>query len=222
MSNDKFFNKRKAKSKKSLKRLPATKEIEFKCLIVCEGSKSEPYYFEGLRSYANLKSVNIVVDGSCDSSPNKVLAHANSLYRKSVRDGDVFDKVYCVIDRDAHETFEVTIDAISRINPKKVYEAVTSIPSFEYWLLLHFIPATKPYHAIKGKSAGDQVFDDLVAVFPEYSKGKIGVFSALLEKLPQALVNLEMVTKTMAQSGTDNPSTNVGSLVSKLLSNKKH
>lgn len=45
MGTDDLFHKRRAKKAKDLRRRKARRDPYDKVLIVCEGSKTEPYYF---------------------------------------------------------------------------------------------------------------------------------------------------------------------------------
>lgn len=73
MGSDDLFKKRKAKSVKDTKRKSARREAYDRVLIVCEGTKTEPYYFEGLKAEYNLHSANIRITGNCDSAPISIV-----------------------------------------------------------------------------------------------------------------------------------------------------
>ncbi len=102
MGTDDLFHKRRAKQSKDLARRKAKRKPYDKVLIVCEGEKTEPNYFEDLKDYYKLSSTNVEVAGDCGSSPTSVVSHARDLYRKAEKYGDAFDKVFCVFDKDTH------------------------------------------------------------------------------------------------------------------------
>ena len=53
MGSEDLFHKRKAKSVKQLARNKSKRAPYDKVLIVCEGTKTEPYYFTDARNYQN-------------------------------------------------------------------------------------------------------------------------------------------------------------------------
>lgn len=46
---------------RKLNRRPPSREIAQKILIACEGSKTEPIYFESIRNELRLRTLNIIV-----------------------------------------------------------------------------------------------------------------------------------------------------------------
>jgi len=101
VGSDDLFNKRKAKAAE-LRRKKPVRALYEKVLIVCEGSKTEPLYFEELVDHYEIHSANIRVSGNCGSDPVSVAQHGLQLYLDEKKaDSGPFDRVYCVIDRDA-------------------------------------------------------------------------------------------------------------------------
>ena len=183
-------------------------------LIVCEGEKSEPHYLEELRDYYGLNTANIEVDGKCGSSPMSVFNHARQRYEDLVYSGDAYDRVYCVIDKDKHIDYQQALDAITRTQPIGCFYAINSVPCFEYWVLLHFIYTTQPFHATGTKSVCDCVVDRLRQDFlPDYKKGEKGLFAQLLTQLEFAKANAIRSLKEAERNHTDNPSTRIHELV---------
>lgn len=221
MGTDNLFHKRKARKARDLGRRKPRREPYAKVLIVCEGEKTEPFYFSGLKDHYGLNSANVEITGNCGSAPNSIFDHARKRYREEKDAGDPFDAVYCVFDKDTHVTFDQAVDAIGRATPKHVFHAITSVPSFEYWLLLHFVYSTKPYTALPGNSAGQQVLTDLTAYMPDYAKGSQDTFIQLLDQLDFAKNNSERALRTASANDTDNPTTHVHELVH-FLQNIKH
>lgn len=64
MGNENLFYKRKAKNEKDLARKRAKRSSYEKILIVCEGQKTEPNYFNELKDFYQLNTANVVVDGN--------------------------------------------------------------------------------------------------------------------------------------------------------------
>lgn len=213
MGTDELFHKRKAKKASELARRKARRAPYAKVLIVCEGERAEPYYFNDLKDHYGLNSANVEVCGDCGSDPLSIVAHAKQRYREEKDAGDAFDKVYCVFDKDAHANYMQGIDAIRGAAPKGVYVAITSVPCFEYWLLLHFSYTTNPYNALPGNSACNQVLTDLKGHMPGYAKGNHDTFTALVGQLDFAKNNAIRALKTAEANHTDNPTTLVHELV---------
>jgi hypothetical protein len=84
------------------------------------------------------------------------------LYEEDALRGDAYDKVFCVFDRDKHTTFDAALHRTKDLNAEgKPFEAITSTPCFEFWLILHFGYTDQPFHTTGKKSVGDQVVSAL-------------------------------------------------------------
>lgn len=213
MGTDNLFHKRKARSAKQLSRRKAKRSPYAKVLIVCEGEKTEPHYFAGVQEYYELNTANIEITGETGSSPRSILSYARQRYREAKDAGDEFDKVFCVFDKDNHAGYYEVCQEIDSAVPKETFYHITSVPCFEYWLLLHFVYTTRPYESLPGNSSANQVLSDLRNYIPTYKKGDRGIFLALLEQLPQAKVYAQKTLDIAMRSGTDNPTTKVHHLV---------
>ncbi|MBA6231989.1 MULTISPECIES: RloB family protein [unclassified Colwellia] len=213
MGTDNLFHKRKAKASDGLERRKARRASYDKVLIVCEGEKTEPNYFNELINFYKLNTANVEIDGTCGSSPKSVFERALELYQKEECKGDAFDKVYCVFDKDSHGTYDETLIRISAQKPRGVFHSAISVPCFEYWLLLHFQYTTKPYHATGSSSIGNEVLKDLKAVFPEYAKGSDDIFERLSGQLEFAKSNAQRSLAHALTDHTDNPTTYIHELV---------
>lgn len=214
MGTDNIHHKRKAKTALNRASKKQRKPYE-RVLIVCEGKKTEPIYFECLIKALRLATANVVVDGDCGSSPDRVFKHAKKLYKKSNEIGNSYDKVFCVFDKDSHPSYMATIDAINRSTPKGIFVAINSIPCFEYWLLLHFEYSIKPYAKSGKKSIADMVLTDLKKQpsFKKYQKGDISIFDKTFHLIEKAKSNSKLSLSESLKNNTDNPSTYVHILV---------
>jgi len=207
MGTDNLFHKRKAKTNKRYK--PYRKEYD-KVLIVCEGEKTEPHYFNELINHYKISSANVKVDGSCGSSPKCVFEYAVQLFEEEEKKGDSYDRVYCVIDKDTHCTYD---DTIAKTENMQQFYLANSVPCFEYWLLLHFNYSTKPY-AKKGKSSiANEVLKDLKQYIPKYEKGAKNIFNSTMKDLDFAINNAKRSSQQARENNTDNPSTCIHELV---------
>lgn len=226
-SDDLFKKKRLAKKSKELSRKVPNKQPLKKMLIVCEGSKTEPNYFEELRDHYQLNTASVIdVTGDCGSSPLSVFRYAKAIQIRETQKGSPYDMVFCVIDKDAHADYDAALEAIRRSNPPKQWVAINSVPCFEYWLLLHHTYTTKAFEATPGDSSGNKVLTELKKHFNGYNKGAKGTFLASLKALPEPDLNIvikkaEMCIKHSEETQTDNPTTYVHILVKELLDLKK-
>ena len=94
MGSDNLFHKRKAKAADRLKRRKAKRSPYDKVLIVCEGEKTEPNYFNECIQFYKLNTANVEVDGTCGSSPMSVYQRTIELCRTESRKGVPFDRGY--------------------------------------------------------------------------------------------------------------------------------
>ena len=221
MGSDDLFRKRKAKSAKQLRRNRSKKEPYAKVLIVCEGEKTEPNYFLGIKNHYEINTSNIKIVGDGGASPVNIWADAKRLYKEAKDSGDEYDKVYCVFDKDSHAGYYEVCKSINESVPKNVYHCITSVPSFEYWLLLHFVYTDRPYQNLPNNSAANQVLTDLKAHIPNYKKGSDNIFEMLFDQLPNAKSSAKAILATAQRNDTDNPSTNMFELVEFLQKIKK-
>lgn len=215
MGTDNLFHKRKARSIESLKRQAARREPYDVVLIVCEGTKTEPNYFRGIRNELRLSTANIkIVENKSGSAPLSVVDCAIEEFEKSVKDKEPYDRVFCVFDKDKHPTY---LEAIDKIRGQRgdFFHAVISVPCFEVWILLHFVYTTKPFEAAGSNCA--QVISELKKYFPNYEKNS-KIFDTIKHKIGDAVNRAKSLDKYHETSGTDNPSTKVYMLVDYLFS----
>ncbi len=217
MGTENLHHKRKARLANNLERKKVKRESYDTVLIVCEDSKSSPTYLRCIIEHFKLNTANILVKGSKDkSAPTSVVEIA----KKEKKKND-YDKVYCVIDRDKHHTFNKSLDEAKR---NKI-EMIISIPCFEYWLLLHFEYADSPFVAAQGSDC-DLVSKKLEKHISTYKKNAEEMkkyFNDLLkENLDAAIKNAERREKESAGELLENrnPHTEIHNLI-KYLKNLK-
>lgn len=125
-----------------------TRTAHARILIVCEGEKTEPNYFEAIRQKLRLPSVDIrVMQSSFGTAPKQVVDCALETLEKEEYERDF---VFCVFDQDSHHSFVEAIQQAETINKSLqdsrkavVFRAIPSVPCFEIWLLMHYIPVTR-------------------------------------------------------------------------------
>jgi hypothetical protein len=210
--------RRSARSAKTFARRGPMREPYDYVLVVCEGKKTEPNYFVGLRTEYSLSSANIKILHGGATDPKSVVEFAISEMGK-----DSYDYAYCVFDRDGHQTYDAAHELLAQSEQGKTGKllAVTSWPCFEIWILLHFAYSTAPVNATGSRSAGDRVLAEVLKHMADYTKGGKGIFEALSPRLTTAIANAKRLEKHNTATGTQNPHTKVHKLVEKLKSLKK-
>ena len=224
MGSEDLFHKRRERTANDLKRKKTTRsnpnrQPQPRILIVCEDSKSSAYYLEELIRDLGLTAVT--VEGKrCGSAPSSVLKFAQEQHA-SVKDRDPYDRVFCVFDRDKHECFVATVQAIADIKSKNTFFAITTTPCFEFWLLLHFVYDTRPYQASGNKSSCDNANTKLKLHWADYGKNKRGIYAHSKQHMQTAINNAKLLVNHNLTSSSDNPQTNMHELIEYLQSIKR-
>jgi hypothetical protein len=196
-------------------------------LIITEGSKTEPNYFDEIRRDLRVPTASIaVVPSGFGTAPLQVVGYAHHVITK----GDVkkaiaplsFDKVFAVFDRDDHTSYREAVETINKLDgcikndagQLVEFIAAASIPSFELWILLHFRDVLAPYHR-------DEVLKMLASNFPQYTKGGVGVYGQTRHLLHDAIRRGEYLAERHGPLSDPEPYTGVVELVKILLSQKR-
>lgn len=213
MGTDNLFHKRKARPADSHRREKAKRAAYERILIVCEGMKTEPNYFKAVRRKLGLHPANVVIeDRKSGLDPKGVVDFALQTFKA---DKD-YDNVFCVFDKDKHASYPAALDKISntRLKGAKLH-AISSVPCFEIWILLHFTYTTRAFCTAGEDSNCMLVITELKknGRIPDYEKGTKDISSLLWDKLHIAINNVKELEKFHATSGTDNPSTKIHKLV---------
>ena len=196
----------------SYRRQEAIREPYDRVLIVCEGEKTEPHYFEGLRVHYLLSSVNITITPAAGSDPVSIVQFA-------LRQIGEFDRGYCVFDRDEHRNFDSALEMLRTSQPGQSGKliAIPSFPCFEVWPLLHFRYSTAEIRRTGQRSPGAMAVHELTNYIPTYTKGHRGIFNALLPHLPTGLRHAATLARDYLQTGAQNPGTKLHLLVQYLM-----
>ena len=183
----------------------AARQAQFPTVLLgCEG-ETEVEYFRSFRQANRIGRIHLVFTPT-GSDPSHLLGRVMKAF--AANQGN-FDAVFCLFDRDEHLYFEAVcerIEALAHLSFKQLrvpIEAITSNPSFELWLLLHFKEVRRALHR-------DEAYRELKACCPQYEKAKPGAFDLTRANLDVAIDRAEQLEKGK------NPSTAVGSLVQKL------
>ncbi len=189
-------------------------------LIVCEGEKTEPNYFKQLIQEERLSSANIVITGECGSDPVSVVKHSIALYKERKKEKNpatLYDRVYCVIDRDSHSNFSkanALIDEFNKSEGKQILSSIKSFSSFEFWYLLHFKDSRSAFHKTGSKSASEMCESALNTEWKSkfgvaYSKVHNNIYNDLLPFYPEAVKNAQRCLEDAHTTREYNPSTEV-------------
>jgi len=200
----------KIRGKTQLRRRPGQREPRSITLIVCEG-ETEEMYFEAARVHFNLTTAEVVVaDNTKGAAPISVVQCAEE--RAAEQGG--YDTIYCVFDRDGHESFERARAKIKGLagrsrHPLNIREAI-SVPCFELWVLLHFERTDRPFQNCAAVVA--RIRDEHLE---DYRKADDHVAKQLLAHVETALTSARwLADRREIEDG--NPSTSVHALVQHL------
>lgn len=193
----------KLRDNRSFRRKQGHKPPRSITLIVCEG-ETEREYFAAARVRYGLTTAEVVLAENTEgSAPISVVTHAE---RRCAEPGG-FDKVFCVFDRDGHESFQRARDKIRALagrkkKPLPIIDAV-SIPCFELWVLLHFERTDAAFRNCD--EVVRRIRDNHIAV---YDKANAVIASQLMGRVATALSNSEWLERRAVHNNY-NPSTSV-------------
>ncbi len=197
------------------KRRKAFKEPRKSILIVSEGSKTEPIYFNSLKSNLRLAMVEVEIVGE-GAAPINVVDRAielrgerKQLAKKSITKAS-YEVVYCVIDVEAPVPHESLARAIDKAKGNKL-DVILSNPCFEYWYILHFMKTSAPFNRSQDAKAA------LRREHPAYNESDTTIFNVVYPKTSDAIKNSKEVLNEQHNDAEDlrdcNPSTHVHKIV---------
>lgn len=195
-------------------KLQSKRQAPANYLIVCEGKKTEPNYFNGLKKQINKKYgnkvdvliPNIEVKGTGMNTTSLVKYTEKTVNYAS----KIYGQVWVVFDKDDYsdEQFELAIANCD-------YKVAWSNPNFELWLLSHF----KKVNRCISK---DNVLNELNKEFQknglgDYSKNDTNIFEKVTKdgKLHTAIENCKQMEELNkeGQASERNPMTKVYKIV---------
>lgn len=185
-------------------------------LIITEGEKTEPSYFNDVKNY--IKTTGVVgkkitrllqiTDNGRKTSPRKIFEAA-----KKEQNGGIPYVFIVIDDDDRKESLEVlqecrypqTTDEVSKDKINCIY----SNPCFEYWALLHFKNSDKVY-------ASSELSEILSECMPSYNKrNKVFTYNVMQKTEDSAAKNAAKIRQNHQSTGKvwERPSTNVDVLL---------
>ena len=102
---------------KSLKRLTNIRKERKRYLIVCEGEKTEPNYFNAIKQYLRPGIVDVEIYG-IGANTQTVVEYAKNKKKESLKTFRPYDKVWVVFDRDSFSSSDFD-NAISSAKASK-------------------------------------------------------------------------------------------------------
>jgi len=185
---------------RDLRRRVNTREIRQQFLIVCEGDRTEPNYFNSFR----VPTARIKVLGT---GFNTVSLVERAIAEKTHGE---YDQVWCVFDRNSFpaENFN---QALSLAEQNRIRVAYTN-EAFELWYILHFNYCDS---AISRKDYCDKL-SDLLGI--KYMKNMEDIYELLAPRQGDAIRNAKSLLNQYnpPKPERDNPSTTVHILVEQL------
>ena len=215
-------NSPKERQRQQLARKEGRRALYDRILIVSEGSKTEPNYFNEIRAHYRLPTTNVQVRPSAlGTEPIQVVQYAEELFKGGDRIKRIqpraFEQVYAVFDRDDHRTYfnalrrAKILDGKLQSDAKQPvkFKAIGSVPSFELWLLLHFEDIQAPLHR-------DEVMRRLKQYIPDYEKGAVDTFARTRNSLPDATQRAKSLATKFSAETDPEPYTAIVELVTLL------
>ncbi len=192
-------------------------------LIVCEGTKTEPNYFEGLKRNLPPGVINLV-DLTVEGTGHNTLTVIDDALRAKARlekQGRTIDEVWAVFDRDSfpEEHFN---NAIFKGKANGVQCAWTN-EAFELWYLLHFQFFQNGMSRDAYAELLERELSNKLKRPYKYQKNSLDMFT-LLQKygdVEQAIIWAKSLADSFAGQtdyANHNPCTKVNELIEKLLS----
>ncbi|MDO4230853.1 MAG: RloB family protein [Lautropia sp.] len=219
-------NSPRERQRRHLERKTNSRAGHDRILIVSEGARTEPNYFNEIRAVFRLHTASVQVHHSeLGTAPIHVVKYAERLFNNGHPHKGIqkraFEQVYVVFDRDEHQSYSDALNKAESLDGKLrndlkspvKFRAIASVPCFELWLLLHFEAISAPLHR-------SDVFRRLKRHLPEYEKGAADIFGRTQEMLDSAFGRARGLPKE-ARFTAEGPYTDVHELVEVLIGLKK-
>lgn len=174
-------------------------------LIVCEGEKTEPLYFSGMREALRPEfrnRIHIVVKGTG--------LHTTDLLEYALREcrlSSGYDHVWLAYDRDDFDLNEfdsVAEACIRNSDGTTTFHPLWSNPCVEVWMLLHFGFTTAEMTSSEAIVRTDAAFQRELK--HPYTKTSAGLFEELYSRMPLAEENAKRLMKWHEEQGARLPS----------------
>ena len=121
-------------AKAARKRQENVRERRVRFLIVCEGTRTEPHYFEALIENHTSTVREVTIEGEGRATVTLVDRTAEIKQDLERRNSMKFDRVWVVFDKDDFEDFNEAIAKARRLG----FQTAWTNEAFELWYYLHF------------------------------------------------------------------------------------
>lgn len=193
-------------------------------LIVCEGTKTEPLYFEAIKKKIELKykdrldvrEVSIDIDGT-GRNTESLVKYTMRVVKESLVP---YNNVWCVFDKDDFSNSQFN-DAILK-SENEGYQVAWSNESIELWFILHFEYLNSSLKRSDYISKLNEIFTQKNINNGSYKKNQNNIFEILYltGSLHTAIANAKKLDELYCDVQSPakmNPSTKVYKLVEELI-----
>lgn len=209
--------RREAKAAKKRKENTRARLVRF--LIVCEGAKTEPHYFEALiqNHISTVREVTIEGEGRATVAlVDRTLEIKQELERRNAMQ---FDRVWVVFDKDDFTDFNDAIKKARQLG----FESAWTNEAFELWYLLHFeyldTAISRTAYIKKLQEAFRNRMDDKSFV---YKKGNPDIYNLLQTYGREDLAKRFANQLRSLYAGTDYASHKPCTMIDKLVEELEH
>ena len=210
-----------------------SQEPERVIIISCEGSNTEPEYFEIIKEKLSeyisvLLEIKIVPKEAGASEPKDVICNLDEYIIEKYDYKSDYDEMWVIWDREKVEDRKKAIIEMLPVCKEKNYNIAMTNPLFEFWLLLHIVDITEYEHntlyendwisAAKNKRYIEKELLTKLYNIGKYSKKK-GEFNKNIVSRDNILKALEQekLFENELEKIIDNLGSNVGELINKIL-----
>jgi len=205
------------------------KEPQKVIIISCEGSNTEPEYFETIKhklykDISVLLEIEIVPKKSHASDPKSIVCNLDEYIEEKYGYQGEHDEMWVVLDREKVQSRKKNILEMIPICQEKNYHIAITNPLFEFWLLMH-ITDIRTYNYIDLYN-NEKVNTVRRFIDKELSNKLTNGYNKQKNKFNKNIVTKENILRAIEQEKNfereveniiDNLGSNVGSLVSKIL-----
>jgi len=185
-------------------------------LIVVEGESTEPAYLQEVRTRLKRRAAAVLVQHGRHTDPIGIVREALNLREAKAQQAAQsqtvpYDQVWVVFDRETqNHPRSKQVPAALQLATANGIHAAQSIPSFEFWLLLHFEFTTKAFDGCPAVKKALKKF------IKDYEKSDLPL-SDLLDRVGTAMKHAAKCHGHWETAGGDhNPSTHVDKLLREL------
>lgn len=188
--------------------------------IACEGSNTEPLYFEKLNEIMEEEdnypfAITVYPDKELDKNPK---TDAIGLVNVAIDCKEDFDELWVVFDKDGYTKHKEAFELAKENNINVAFSSI----SFESWVLLHFERSNMSF--AKSAYIIDEKFRNNNRYLEDYAKsGDYNLYPKIQDKTKKAFKNASWLRNWLNSNNPNysiyevNPYTDVDSLVKKLL-----